>query len=94
MSVFNSTSLNCYFVESVPNRLQIGGTFLVFVVTGGVTGVLGMMLNPVLLRLANCFTLSNPLMEFRLFYGFCVLLFAGGIFPLLALPEIRKHRKK
>jgi len=87
LSVFFSTNLANYFIGSVPDRLQIGGTFLVFVVTGGLMGALGMVLNALIFHLASDhFAASGPLMPFRMFYLVCGLLFSVWIFVPASLP--------
>lgn len=91
MTVFYTTSLGSYFMLSIPNRLQIGGTFLVYVVTGGFIGALGMILNPLFFKLASCHSWETPITVFRIYFTLCALLQAGGIFALISLPVAKKN---
>ncbi len=96
MTVSFSTNLANYFLISVPGRLQIGGTFLIFVVTGGLMGALGMLLNSLIFHLAQTMSPgAGPLASFRLFYGACGLLFSVWIFVPALLPvKYREYRLK
>lgn len=87
MMVFFSTNLANYFLISIPGRLQIGGTFLVFVVTGGLMGALGMLLNSLIFHFVQGNSSgAGTLAPFRLFYGICGLLFSVWIFVPALLP--------
>jgi len=81
------TSLENYFLVTVPEKLQIGGTFLVFVVTGGCSGAAGMALNWLLFYLAENFCDSSSAMApFRFYYAIVGALFALGILAPWSLP--------
>ena len=87
------TSLENYFLISVPDALQPGGTFLVFVITGGVAGSLGILINSAIFKIAGSLNIPSGSMELYSFY-FTVagILFAAGIIAPWSLPV--KHHKK
>ncbi len=79
MMVFFSTNLANYFLISIPGRLQIGGTFLVFVVTGGLMGALGMVLNALIFHFVQTdLSGTETLTPFRVFYGLADFCFPSG----------------
>ena len=88
-----STSLENYFLISVPTELQLGGTFLVFVVTGGAAGAVGMLLNWTLFKIAPMVIdpAAGAMTTYHFYYTVTGLLFALGIFGAISLPV--KFRK-
>lgn len=86
LCVFFSTSLNSYFAISVPNPLQIGGTFLVFIITGGLVGVLSVILNPLIFKLTELYPASDSMTPFRLYYMITGVLSLPGIRSVVRLP--------
>lgn len=82
------TSLENYFIASVPGKLQLGGTFLVFVITGGMAGVLGMILNWGIFQLSEFWQWSgNSMMPFCFYFMSVGVLFAPGILAVASLPS-------
>lgn len=96
MSVSFGTNLANYFMISIPGRLQLGGSFLVFVVTGGLMGALGMLLNSLIFHFVQTAPAGGgTLAPFRLFYGLCGLLFSIWIFVPALLPvKYKEYRLK
>ena len=90
------TSLENYFLISVPAHLQLGGTFLVFVITGGGAGVLGMLLNFAIFKLGGIFNFhtGEPLQIFRFYFMTAGVLFAAGILAPWSLPGKAEEYKK
>ena len=91
-NVINST-LSIYFTFTIPNRRQIGGTFWIFILTGGMVGLLGMFLNLGILSGIQYFRPMDPFHHFQ--SGFLVIgiLFSGSILFPLALPDTCHSRK-
>lgn len=89
MNIFFSTSLGNYFVMTIPAHMQVGGTFLVFVITGGLVGVAGVLLNPALLRLAADFA-GGSLAAYKLYFALCIILFLPGLHTVITLPPERE----
>lgn len=87
MGVLFSTAMGNYFIVSMPERLQVPGTFLLFVVTGGFPGILGMLLNPLLFHLARRFSGEGPMDAFRLYHAVCAVLFMACLPVVLWLPR-------
>ena len=86
-----STGLGNYFTNTVDNPHQIGGTFWVFVVTGGLMGVCGMIFNPLIFKLLQIFGNGTGMDLFRSYFLVTAILFAGLIFAPLSL--VLKKRK-
>lgn len=87
------TSLENYFLISVPTALQPGGTFLVFVITGGVAGTLGIFINSIIFKIAGAMNIPSGSMElYRFYFTIAGILFAAGIIAPWSLPV--KHHKK
>ena len=87
LNIFLSTSLNNYFTVTIPNQHQIGGTFWVFLATGGLMGLLGMFLNPAILAGIQNWFPGAPFRHFQLYFLFAGILFAAGILAPVSLPE-------
>ncbi|MBE6368080.1 MAG: MFS transporter [Lentisphaerae bacterium] len=89
------TSLENYFLLSVRPDLQIGGTFLVFVVTGGVTGAVGMLMNWLIFKL-SAFVLppdAGSMDVYHFYYSVIGTVFAAGILLPWSLPEKSVQKK-
>jgi len=93
-----STSLGNYFIMAAPNHLQVGGSFLIFWVHGGLVGIVGIVANPLLFGFIGNYTVADSMESFRLYYlitGAISLLF---IFAPMSLPvkylEYRERMKK
>ena len=93
LNIMLGSSLSNYFSITIPNRHQIGGTFWVFLVTGGMMGLLGMFLNPAILAVIQRFYPAEPFRHFQLYFLIAGILFAGGILAPLSLPESFSARK-
>jgi len=93
------TPLESYFLITIPEKLQLGGTFLVFVVTGGLAGVAGIGMNWGVFKLAEyVISAGDSMSVFRFYYQVMAAVFALGIFAPWSLPgkadEYRKLIKK
>lgn len=88
LTVFGA-SLENYFLLSVPDRLQLGGTFLVFVVTGGGAGVLGMLFNFGIFKLAEFsgWDGGGSMTLFRFYFLCAGIIFAAGCLAPWSLPD-------
>ena len=82
------TSLENYFLLTVPKSLQIGGTFLVFVVTGGITGAVGMLMNWGLFKFGYLYLPDGAagMSIYRFYYLAVGIIFALGILLPYSLP--------
>lgn len=80
-----STGLGNYFTNTVDNPHQIGGTFWVFVVTGGLMGVCGMIFNPLIFKLLQISGNGSGMDLFRNYFLVTAILFAGLICAPLSL---------
>ena len=92
MTVFYSTTLGNYFLITIPVQLQIGGTFLVFVITGGIVGVIATCLNPTLLAIAGHFA-SSALPMYKFYFTIALFLLIPGIFSTFILPATAKSNQ-
>ena len=93
------TPLESYFLITVPENLQLVGTFLVFVVTGGLAGAAGIGMNWSVFKLAEYVISSSDSMSvFRFYYEVMAAIFALGILAPWSLPgkadEYRKMIKQ
>ena len=88
LNILISTSLSNYFTITIPNQHQIGGTFWVFLVTGGLVGLLGILLNPgILAGIEHFCPDAEPFRRFQLHFLIAGALFCGGILAPLSRPE-------
>ena len=88
-----STGLGNYFSNTVSNVYQVGGTFWVFVITGGLVGLVGMIMNPILLKSIEFVTKSDGIAMYRGFFIITAILFAGLIFAPISLVKRGKTAK-
>ena len=82
-----SVSQNAYFTITVPNSIQIGGTILLFLIAGGLVGAAGLVLNPLIFKLAECYPAGDAMTPFRMYYLIAGILSVPGIRAAIRLPN-------
>lgn len=80
LAVVISTGLGNYFTNTVGNTHQVGGTFWVFVITGGAMGVIGMVMNPLILKMVQFCGAASGIGMYRWYFVITALLFACLIY--------------
>jgi MFS family permease len=90
LTVILPTALNNYFAITIPNSIQVGGTFLVFTINGGLTSLLGILVNALIFNMTKHCSASDAMLPFRIFYLITGLLFIPGILSVTRLPAKNK----
>ena len=79
MGVFYSLAMGHYFIISIPSRLQMPGTMLLFIIHGVIPGILGFVLNPLLHKTIRLFTYQEALTPYRIFFTIYVPFYIGCV---------------
>lgn len=87
-----AASQGSYFTLGVPNELQVGGTVLVYIFHGGLVGLTGIMLNPLLFKLTAHFVAVDTIMQYRAYYLITGIIALFGIIVPIRLPEFFKRK--
>lgn len=88
-----STGLGNYFADTVDNAHQIGGSFWVFTGTGGLMGVMGMFLNPLIFKGIEVCGISGGISTFRAYFVVTAILFSGLFLAPLSLVRRKAGRR-
>ena len=84
-TVIFSNAFTNYFLMAVPKEKQVGTSLLYSLVTGATAGIIGMLLAPLMLKIAKHFAADySPLAEYRFYFSIALF------FLLLILPAMIK----
>lgn len=81
-----SSSMGNYFIIATPNHLQVGGSILIFLIHGGLVGLVGIIANPLLFKIIGSYEAIDSMASFRLYYLITGLISLTFIAAPISLP--------